>query len=151
MDGGTATPPRPPPPPLPPQLASHPELYAVFIPGDYTAYVASMAAPAAWGDHVTLQAAADALGARVVVVSTYEPDPVIDIVPHGWVDGEGKGGGGPLRTLCVAFFAEVHYNSVLPAAAPGDEGGGGGPAASPGTGTPERVRRWFASNFGGGG
>lgn len=131
------------------QLASRPDLYSGFVVGggataeeDYRAYVNRMARPTEWGDHVTLQAAADALRSRIVVISTYAPNPIINVEPS-----EGLGGGGDgkhARTLFVSFWAEVHFNSVLPAGVGGDAGrpAGGRPAS-----TPERIRRWFAANF----
>jgi len=55
---------------------------------------------------------------------------------------------GPVRTLFLSFWAEIHYNSVLPAALEGGhasvlDGGGGASRVR----TPERIRRWFAANF----
>ena len=34
----------------------------MFVPEDYASYVAEMARETTWGDHITLQAAADAYG-----------------------------------------------------------------------------------------
>lgn len=105
-------------------LAAHPERYSPFICGSgsgsgngssngngnggsdenvFTSYVARMSSPREWGDHVTLQAAADGLGLRVVVVSSFEREPFIEIEP-----AERRSG----RILFVSFWAEIHYNSV---------------------------------------
>ena len=126
-------PPFPTPPPVPQavraavvaQLAARPDLYSGFVVGggataeeDYRAYVHRMARPTEWGDHVTLQAAADALRSRIVVISTYAPNPIINVEPSE----EGGGGDGKhARTLFVSFWAEVHFNSVLPAGVGGPE------------------------------
>jgi hypothetical protein len=44
------------------QLQREAEHYSVFVPEDYSSYVAEMARETTWGDHITLQAAADAYG-----------------------------------------------------------------------------------------
>ena len=155
-------------------LAAHPERYAAFIVGGgsggtgdpnlFTSYVARMSDPREWGDHVTLQAAADGLGLRVVVVSSFETEPLIEIEP-----AEKRSA----RVLFIAFWHEIHYGSVYvapPAVRPSfaafpvatvteaeggfvAEGGFGQPGAaaekastSPprsGASTPERIRQWF--------
>ena len=133
------------------QLAARPDLYADFVLGDggedathaYTRYLATMAADRAWGDHVTLQAAADALRSRVVVVSTFQPNPIINVDPSAEVMADTPKG--PVRTLFLSFWAEIHYNSVLPAALEGGNASVFG-ARRP-AGTPERIRRWFQANF----
>ena len=161
-------------------LAAHPERYAAFIcggngngsgcgngdrangdPNLFTSYVARMSNPKEWGDHVTLQAAADGLGLRIVVVSSFEREPLIEIEP-----AEKRSD----RVLFVAFWHEIHYGSVyvapppssrvvpaFPVMMPETNGGGSvaegvfgqpGPASA-GAGTarplspPEKVRRWF--------
>lgn len=161
-------------------LAAHPERYAAFIAGGggggagdgtgngggdpnlFTSYVARMSNAKEWGDHVTLQAAADGLGLRIVVVSSFESEPLIEIEP-----AEKRSA----RVLFIAFWHEIHYGSVYvappPAARPSlpvaamttekegeftAEGGFGQPgavadekASAPrsGASTPERIRRWF--------
>ena len=134
------------------QLASRPDLYSGFVVGggataeeeDYRAYVNRMARPTEWGDHVTLQAAADALRSRIVVISTYAPNPIINVEPSEGLGGGGGDGKPHARTLFVSFWAEVHFNSVLPA---GGGGGAGRPAGGRPVSTPERIRRWFGANF----
>lgn len=158
-------------------LAAHPERYAAFICGNngngngnnndpnlFTSYVARMSNPKEWGDHVTLQAAADGLGLRVVVVSSFEREPLIEIEPAQKRSA---------RVLFVAFWHEIHYGSVYVApptsnhavvtafpvtmAEAGGESGPGvvvaeggfgqpGPAAAgkiSSSSTPERIRRWL--------
>jgi len=43
------------------QLESHPECYAGYVPMDYREYLKKMSKSGEWGDHVTLQAAADSV------------------------------------------------------------------------------------------
>ena len=66
--------------------------------------LARLARDGAWGDHVTLQAAADALDARVHVLTSYDDAGYLQIVPHANPRAP--------RTLWLSFWAEVHYNSV---------------------------------------
>ena len=42
------------------ELRAESEHYSVFVPEDWGAYVSEMSRDSAWGDHITLQAAADA-------------------------------------------------------------------------------------------
>ena len=134
------------------QLAARPDLYSGFVLGDggespdaaYSRYLANMGADRTWGDHLTLQAAADALRSRVVVVSTFQPDPIVNVDPSADVMADTPKG--PVRTLFLSFWAEIHYNSVLPAALEGGSASVFGGARQP-AGTPERIRRWFQANF----
>ena len=134
------------------QLASAPARYAGFVVADggggeasggvggaYAAYVARAARPGTWGDHVTLQAAADAYGVRVFLVTSFLDRAVIEISP-AVESPEFRA-----RALHLSFFAEVHYNSIRPAAP--DRGAGGG--AGGGSDDDERRRRW--GGYGGGG
>ena len=51
------------------QLRLHAEAYRSFVPDDYKAYVDTMARDGTWGDHLSLQAAADAYGVRLMVMT----------------------------------------------------------------------------------
>ena len=44
----------------------------VFVPEDWGSYVSEMSRDAAWGDHITLQAASDAYGVGMCVISSYK-------------------------------------------------------------------------------
>lgn len=55
------------------------------------------------GDHITLQAAADAYGVGMCVISSYTDNFVIEIQPR-LKRSE--------RVLWISFWAEVHYNSI---------------------------------------
>ncbi|KAK9842213.1 hypothetical protein WJX81_000852 [Elliptochloris bilobata] len=86
------------------QLAACSQWYSEFVAGDYHSYLSGMARDGTWGDHLTLQAVADRLGLRIVVLSTFEESPVIEIHPHGGARLD--------RVLHLSFWAEVHYNSI---------------------------------------
>lgn len=91
------------------RLRSEPELYSPYVPGQsYDAYVEEIAGFGAWGDHVTLQALADALGVRVVVVTSFTQEAILEIRPRK--DQQQSSG----RVLWLSFCAEVHYSSLYP-------------------------------------
>ena len=77
---------------------------------DYEAYVKRMACNGVWGDNITPQAAADAYGARIYLVTTYEDENshIIQIDP-----AEPAPPGGTLADVYLGFIAEVHYSSTL--------------------------------------
>lgn len=79
---------------------------AVFVPtGDFDAYLADMARPGVWGDHLTLIALAEALQVKITVLSSVEGDQYItEIVPRGATD--------TMRVLLLSHFAEFHYGSL---------------------------------------
>merc|ERR1719387_1668242 len=87
------------------QLRSKRELYDPYVPEDYEDYVAKMAKDGEWGDHVTLQAAADVYGRRICVLSSYKTSFIIDIKPQDTKHP---------RVLWLSFWAAVHYNSLYP-------------------------------------
>lgn len=81
------------------QLQQYPHLYHEYIPEDYQQYCYKMHQFGEWGDHVTLQAAADAFGVRIVVMTSYRDSCVIEIQPQGQVQSQ--------RVLYLSFWAEV--------------------------------------------
>eukprot|EP00933_Yihiella_yeosuensis_P073086 TRINITY_DN8165_c0_g2_i1.p1 TRINITY_DN8165_c0_g2~~TRINITY_DN8165_c0_g2_i1.p1 ORF type:complete len:190 (-),score=26.30 TRINITY_DN8165_c0_g2_i1:22-591(-) len=85
------------------QLESFSERYQGFVPGKFADYVQEMAKDGTWGDHVTLQAVADALGVRIHVLTDHLSDAFIEVVPR-----EQKSS----KVLKLSFWAEVHYNSL---------------------------------------
>ncbi|EFJ43151.1 hypothetical protein VOLCADRAFT_96682 [Volvox carteri f. nagariensis] len=87
--------------------------YSGYVPGDYDEYCTSMAKSGTWGDHVTLQAAADHYGLRIQVVTSFAHSPLIYIDPATRLSP---------RTLYLSFWAEVHYNSLYPAQEPPPQG-----------------------------
>ena len=52
-------------------LRLYKERYNPYVPEDYEVYVRKMSQDSTWGDHVTLQAAADVYGTRICVISSY--------------------------------------------------------------------------------
>jgi len=87
------------------QLKGNRELYEPYVPEDYEKYMLTMSKDGEWGDHVTLQAAADVYGRRICVLSSYKESFIIDIQPQKALHP---------RVLWLSFWAEVHYNSVYP-------------------------------------
>ena len=57
---------------------------------------------------VTLQAAADAYGTRICLVTSYEDRGILRVEPAEPVAGEEP------RTAWLAFWAEIHYSSIVP-------------------------------------
>uniref|UniRef100_A0A0D3FRN3 OTU domain-containing protein n=1 Tax=Oryza barthii TaxID=65489 RepID=A0A0D3FRN3_9ORYZ len=58
-----------------------------------------------WGDHVTLQAAADSYGVKIFILTSFRDTCYIEILP---VVQKSE------RVICLSFWAEVHYNSIYP-------------------------------------
>lgn len=81
------------------QLSQYPHLYYEYIPENYQAYCQKMNQFGTWGDHVTLQAAADAFGVRIVIMTSYRDSCVVEIQPQGQVQSQ--------RILYLSFWAEV--------------------------------------------
>ena len=92
------------------QLARDPLRYRDFVlDAGWTDYVAQVAAEGTWGDHITLQAAADAYGLQINLLTSFESEPMIEVRPL-----EQKS----TRVVWLSFWAEVHYNAVAVPDAP---------------------------------
>ncbi|KAI4349129.1 hypothetical protein L6164_009764 [Bauhinia variegata] len=87
------------------QLKSHPEIYEGYVPMAYDEYLEKMSQSGEWGDHVTLQAAADSYGVKIFVMTSFKDTYCIEILPNF---------GKPKRVIFLSFWAEVHYNSIYP-------------------------------------
>ncbi|XP_031373833.1 OVARIAN TUMOR DOMAIN-containing deubiquitinating enzyme 11 isoform X2 [Punica granatum] len=85
------------------QLKHHRKLYEGYVPMKYRSYVKKMKKSGEWGDHVTLQAAADHFGAKICLVTSFRDSGYIEITPNGMI---------PTRQLWLSFWSEVHYNSL---------------------------------------
>jgi hypothetical protein len=73
--------------------------------GDWQSYCDTMARPGIWGDHLTLIALAEVLGAKISVVSSVEGDHYItEITPKSSLALK--------RVLLISHFAEFHYGSL---------------------------------------
>ncbi|KAL3628508.1 hypothetical protein CASFOL_027554 [Castilleja foliolosa] len=87
------------------QLKAHPEIYEGYVPMEYADYLKRMSKSREWGDHVTLQAAADSYGVKIVVVTSFKDTCYIEILPKNQQSE---------RVIYLSFWAEVHYNSIYP-------------------------------------
>ncbi|XP_060174872.1 OVARIAN TUMOR DOMAIN-containing deubiquitinating enzyme 9-like [Lycium barbarum] len=87
------------------QLNSHRELYEGYVPMVYDEYLKKMSKAGEWGDHVTLQAAADSYGVKIFVITSFKDTCYIEIIPQCQKSN---------RTIFLSFWAEVHYNSIYP-------------------------------------
>nr|XP_024384982.1 uncharacterized protein LOC112286871 isoform X3 [Physcomitrium patens] len=58
-----------------------------------------------WGDHVTLQAAADYYGVKISLVTSFKDRCFIEIMPSTRKSA---------REIYLSFWAEIHYNSIYP-------------------------------------
>ncbi|XP_059646858.1 OVARIAN TUMOR DOMAIN-containing deubiquitinating enzyme 12-like isoform X2 [Cornus florida] len=87
------------------QLTSHPEIYEGYVPMAYDDYLKKMSKSGEWGDHVTLQAAADSYGVKISVITSFKDTCYIEILPKVQKSE---------RVIFLSFWAEVHYNSIYP-------------------------------------
>lgn len=87
------------------QLKSHPQIYEGYVPMAYEDYLQKISKTGEWGDHVTLQAAADWYGVKICILTSFKDTCYIEIMP---VDQKSK------RVIFLSFWAEVHYNSIYP-------------------------------------
>ncbi|KAI3793767.1 hypothetical protein L1987_36389 [Smallanthus sonchifolius] len=87
------------------QLELHAEIYEGYVPMVYSDYLKNMAKVGEWGDHVTLQAAADLYGIKIFVITSFKDTCYIEIVPSVQRSN---------RVIFLSFWAEVHYNSIYP-------------------------------------
>ncbi|KAL6987381.1 hypothetical protein U1Q18_052578 [Sarracenia purpurea var. burkii] len=87
------------------QLKSHRDMYEGYVPMEYGEYLKKMSKSGEWGDHVTLQAAADSYGVKIFVVTSFKDTCSIEILPKFQKTK---------RVIFLSFWAEVHYNSIYP-------------------------------------
>ncbi|KAL5741726.1 hypothetical protein ACOSP7_028458 [Xanthoceras sorbifolium] len=85
------------------QLKHFKKLYEGYVPMKYKSYVKKIKKSGEWGDHVTLQAAADRFGAKICLVTSFRDTCYIEIMPKDK---------NPTRELWLSFWSEVHYNSI---------------------------------------
>ncbi|KAG8645261.1 hypothetical protein MANES_10G048900v8 [Manihot esculenta] len=64
------------------QLKSYPQKYEGYVPMAYSDYLKKMSRTGEWGDHVTLQAAADTYGVKIFVVTSFKDTCYIEILPQ---------------------------------------------------------------------
>ncbi|KAG6542769.1 hypothetical protein Mapa_015846 [Marchantia paleacea] len=87
------------------QLKAQPDVYSGYVPMNYHDYLKKMAKSGEWGDHVTLQAAADHFGVRICLVTSFKDTAFIEILPAKLLS---------TRVMYLSFWAEIHYNSIYP-------------------------------------
>ncbi|PIA32999.1 hypothetical protein AQUCO_04200028v1 [Aquilegia coerulea] len=87
------------------QLKSQPDIYEGYVPMAYGDYLKKISTRGEWGDHVTLQAAADSYGVKIFVITSFKDTCYIEILPN---IQKSK------RVIFLSFWAEVHYNSIYP-------------------------------------
>ncbi|KAF3976209.1 hypothetical protein ACB098_11G063700 [Castanea mollissima] len=85
------------------QLKHFRKFYEGYVPEKYRSYVKKMKKSGEWGDHVTLQAAADRFDAKICLVTSFRDTCYIEILPK---DKD------PTREIWLSFWSEVHYNSL---------------------------------------
>ncbi|XP_010249372.1 PREDICTED: OTU domain-containing protein DDB_G0284757 [Nelumbo nucifera] len=85
------------------QLKDYRSLYEGYVPMKYKSYCKKMARSGEWGDHVTLQAAADKFAAKICLLTSFINTCFIEILPLHQT---------PQRELWLSFWSEVHYNSL---------------------------------------
>ncbi len=91
------------PPLLNTQMYRFPDLYKPHVAGNYAEYCANMQYLATWGDHITLQAAADAYGVRILVLTSWRDSEVVEVVPRQQSSE---------KIVYLSFWGGSHYNSV---------------------------------------
>lgn len=85
------------------QLKEFQSLYEGYVPMKYKHYCKKMQKSGEWGDHLTLQAAADKFGAKICLLTSFRDTCFIEIIPQNQA---------PQRELWLSFWSEVHYNSL---------------------------------------
>ncbi|CAN6270346.1 unnamed protein product [Urochloa humidicola] len=88
------------------QLKEHNSLYEGYVPMKYKHYCKKMKKSGEWGDHVTLQAAADKFAAKICLLTSFRDTCFVEIVPQYQT---------PQREIWLSFWSEVHYNSLYDA------------------------------------
>ncbi|KAG6763524.1 hypothetical protein POTOM_030947 [Populus tomentosa] len=109
------------------QLKSQPQMYSSYVPMAYDAYLEKMSRSGEWGDHVTLQAAADLVwantllcrfplllsaflsvdlhyGIKIFMITSFKDTCCVEILPKVLKSKN--------KVIYLSFWAEVHYNPV---------------------------------------
>ncbi|ERN14814.1 hypothetical protein AMTR_s00032p00098300 [Amborella trichopoda] len=73
------------------QLKRFQKYYEGYVPMKYKSYLKKMKRSGEWGDHVTLQAAADRFGAKICLLTSFRDSCFIEIMPKD--QDPSKGGG----------------------------------------------------------
>lgn len=85
------------------QLKHFRKSYESYVPMKYKSYLKKMKRLREWGDHITLQAAADRFGVKICLVTSFRDTCYIEILPKEK---------NPSKEIWLSFWSEVHYNSL---------------------------------------
>ncbi|KAG6758520.1 hypothetical protein POTOM_038873 [Populus tomentosa] len=72
------------------QLKSQPQMYEGYVPMAYDDYLKKMSKGGEWGDHITLQAAADSYGVKIFVITSFKDTCYLEILPKVQKSDQGK-------------------------------------------------------------
>ena len=109
-------------------LDQHRGTFCEHVEGSFDAFLAASQCLGTWGDHVTLQAAADAFHTTIVLFTSFDDDNhgIVSISPM-FAGGSGSGVSGAAENtrsdspVMLSFYAERHYNALFPRASRGAE------------------------------
>ena len=107
-------------------LDQHRGTFCEHVEGSFDAFLAATQRAGTWGDHVTLQAAADAFHTTIVLFTSFDDDNhgIVSISPM-FTSGSGSGISSAARStrpdspVMLSFYAERHYNALFPRASRG--------------------------------
>ncbi|KAG5552153.1 hypothetical protein RHGRI_010302 [Rhododendron griersonianum] len=85
------------------QLKHFRKSYESYVPMKYRSYLKKMKKLGEWGDHITLQGAADCFEVKICLVTSFRDTCYIEILPKDK---------NPSREIWLSFWSEVHYNSL---------------------------------------
>lgn len=71
---------------------------------EFSEYVKNMSNNSVWGDEVTLKAAADVYGVKIVLITSFKDITSTEILP--------KSRKQPDRVIYLSYLAGIHYNSI---------------------------------------
>ncbi|CAN6993080.1 unnamed protein product [Brassica rapa subsp. trilocularis] len=86
-------------------------IYESYVPMKYKRYYKRMAKLGEWGDHITLQAAADRFAAKICLLTSFRDTCFIEIMPQDQAPKRAYGKC-TLTKLWLYMFGMVHYNSL---------------------------------------
>lgn len=91
--------------------------YAGFLSEEsFPSYISRMRISSSWGDHLTLQAASDALDVDINLVTSYPEKGLIEVRPSDeaeYEEAEYIAGRERLSPLWIGYWADVHYNPLV--------------------------------------
>lgn len=90
---------------FPHQLKSHPKFYKGLVyEMEFSEYVKNMSNNSVWGDEVTLKAAADVYGVKIVLITSFKHSNSIVILPKSQKE--------PDKVIYLSYLAGIHFNSI---------------------------------------